>query len=324
MKNYYVVSNKNEYKIFKNEADARVIKPSLPNSVLKGFYSKKKAENWAKQRLNKKKSIFFVVVNGKEPGIYNSAEEMQKQVVGFENAIVKRADSIESANKILAQREKLIAQHLDPNHKKKETPEERLEKRINYLKSLNLKFKGDVICFIDCEANNEKVISLGATILNKSTMEHVATFYSTVKPKGFTKLDSYIEGLTKLTTDQILDSPDFSTVIENFETFLMQHQVTDIFSWSKSDKMFLKNSGKEGRSTVEKIVDIQPYISAITVDSICRKNWGLKDMLCMYGIVKEIEHNALSDANDLCTVFEKWFTTQPINLSAVSQNKSQA
>lgn len=317
MKNYYAVANESTYKIFTNQVDARVLSNTLKNSTLKGFYSKNKAEAWAKKRLKQKRKDLFVVINGFNPGVYSTLEEIKKQVIGFENAVVLRSDTIENANKLLSIRDEIIAKHLEKENKK-ETPEEKKERCSSYLKSLTLSYNGDIICFVDCEANNEKVISLGATILNKATMTRIASFYSTVKPKNFTKLDPYIKNLTHLTDEEILNSPEFANVVENFEVFLKQHNVTDIFSWSRSDKMFLKNSGKEGRDTVEKIIDIQPYISAITVDSVCKKNWGLKDMLYMYGIQKEIEHNALSDANDLCTVFEKWFTMQPIDLSVVS------
>ena len=101
MKNYYVVANKESYKIFKKELEARSYKNSLEDSVLKGFYSKNKAENWAKNRLGKSKGIFFIVINGRVPGIYNNVEDMKAQVTGFENAIVARAKTIEEANTVI-------------------------------------------------------------------------------------------------------------------------------------------------------------------------------------------------------------------------------
>lgn len=320
MKNYYVVANKDTYKIFKKELEARSFKNSLKDSVLKGFYSKNKAESWAKNRLGKSKGIFFVVVNGRVPGIYDNVEDMKAQVTGFENAIVARAKTIEEANIMLNNREEIIQGKMMAEESKKMTPEKKLERRKDYLKSLKLEFNGDKLCFIDCEANDEKVISLGAVIIDKQSKEKIASFYSTAKPENFKKLDKYIQRLTGLTNEEIENSKDYDEVIENFIIFLKENKVSDMFSWSKSDKHFLKNSGKKYRDVIDSIVDIQPYISAVTSDTICKKNWGLRDMLHMYGIKKEIEHNALSDANDLSAVFLKWFNHETFDLNNIKED----
>lgn len=307
MKNYYVIVGKDDCKVVK-ATENECIHALYPNSYLiRGFYSKKKADEYAARRKQKQKKDIFVVLVGKNPGIYYSIEEMREQVAGVEGAIVKKAFSEIDAQKILSKKETFITK----KQKVKMSPEEKLKEKRKYLKSLNLKINGEQICFVDCEANDGKVISLGAVILDTTKMEIVNSFYSVSCYNGFKHLTSYVQDLTKLTNEEVLSAPSFNDVFSNFMVFLKQNNVTDIFSWSNSDARFLKDTDKCTYDLAQKIVNIQPYVSAVTADYLCKSNWGLNSMLKLYGFNKDIEHNALSDANDLCNVFVSWKTKTP-------------
>ncbi len=303
MKEIYAVKSEDVSKTFLCYDEAVMFSKSLVNAKIKGFYSEEDAMKWLSRPI--KDEGIFVVLAGKNPGIYLSVAEMKAQVTGFEGAKVSRARTIQQAEKMFANRDKMIKEE-KRRKREKEDPELRLKRKTASLKRLRLKYNGDILCFIDCEANEGKAISIGAVIYDKARNEVVDSFYSLMCPDGFVKLDKHVENLTKLSTQQILDARSANEVNSDFLSFLSMHNVSDVFSWSNNDKSFLKKSAKGFSTAFSTIRDIQPYISAITVDKYYCKNWSLDNMLYAFGYDKKVEHNALSDANDFLNVYLGW------------------
>lgn len=307
MKEIYAVKSEDVSKTFLCYDEAVMFSKLLVNAKIKGFYSEKDAMKWLSRPI--KNEGIFVVFIGKNPGIYLSVSEMKAQVTGFEGAKVGRAKTIEEAEKMFANRDKMLKEEIRQK-KEKENPELKLKRKIANLKRLRLKYNGDILCFIDCEANQGKAISIGAVIYDKSKKQIVDSFYSLMRPDGFVKLDKHVEGLTKLSTQQILEAKSAKEVNNDFLSFLSMYNVSDIFSWSNNDKSFLKKSTKGFSTAFSTIKDIQPYISAITVDKYYCKNWSLENMLYIFGYDKKVEHNALSDAKDFLNVYLGWINNK--------------
>lgn len=303
MKELYAVKDESHKELFKSYEKAMELFNSLTNGKIKGFYTEEEANRW----LNKpvKTEGIFVVFAGKVPGIYFTVADMKAQVEGFEGAKVGRAATIEKAEKLFAKREEILKEDRKRVRAKKD-PELAKKQRIANLKRLKLKCKGNILCFIDCEAQDGKAISIGAVVYNQEKNEVVDTYYSVMKPEGFVKLDDYIKKLTGLTDGEILNAKAAREVNQDFVSFLSANEVSDIFSWSGNDKSFLNKNGKGFGKVFNTIKDLQPYVSAITVDAFCCSRWSLENMMYMFGMDKKVKHNALSDAMDLCEVYRRW------------------
>lgn len=303
MKEIYAVKSEDVSRTFICYEEAVSFSKSLANAKIKGFYTEEDALKWLSKPI--KDEGIFVVFVGKNPGIYCSVAEMKAQVTGFEGAKVGRARTIEQAEKMFANRDKMLREE-NRRKREKEDPELRVKRKVASLKRLRLKYNGDMLCFIDCEANEGKAISIGAVVYDKSKGQIVDSFYSLMCPNGFVKLDKHVENLTGLSTQQILEAKSAGEVNSDFLSFLSMYNVSDVFSWSNNDKSFLKKSAKGFSTSFNMIRDIQPYISAITVDKYYCKNWSLDNMLYAFGYDKKVEHNALSDANDFLNVYLGW------------------
>ena len=71
--------------------------------------------------------------------------------------------------------------------------------------------------------------------------------------------------LEKYSTEDILSSPDFMTIWNDFLSWLQNYSCIEICTWSKSDKKFLARTLKEYESQIPyklEFKDIQPIISA--------------------------------------------------------------
>lgn len=299
MKNYYVIKNEEQSVILEKYFEAEALLKTIHNGQMKGFYNKVDASKWANKPNAKK---IFVVLVGRQPGIYSSFSEMIVQVKNFDGAVVKASKSLEGAKKIFEKRQEILAKE-----KRVKLPKEEKEKfSKERLKNLHLNYNGDVLCFVDCEANKNKAISIGAVIYNKATKQLIDTYYSLLKPLSFYKLDYYVANLTGLTDQEILNARSADVVKQEFVSFLMDNNVTDIFSWGKNDKIYLSSDEQNNLKLFKSIINIQPFISAVTVNDCYNPNWSLKNMMYMFNIDSTITHNALFDAMDLCNVYQCW------------------
>jgi len=270
-----------------------------------------------------KKDFIYVVKIGRTPGIYYSEQNMLLQVIKFQGAMVGKFTNIERAKAYLAKPVKEVKEISEEERAinkalKKQRNIKHQERKKQYNIKLELKNAGNILCFLDCEADKDIAISLGAVIIDDLTNEVIDTFYSTIKPKNFKKVSYFIRKLTGLTDEVIMNSESFDEIYIKFESFLKEHNVTDIFSWGNSDYKFLKKSTEKDLGVLKNIKNIQTYISMITSDIIYNAAWSLQNIKSIFNIPSDVMHNAFSDAVDLCNVYIKW-KTKDINIEEIKR-----
>jgi inhibitor of KinA sporulation pathway (predicted exonuclease) len=195
--------------------------------------------------------------------------------------------------------------------KKKENKEAKkndyYQKIQSYLKN-GISTHGDILCFIDVEANDNKAISLGAICYNQKTKEVTNTFYSLMKFDSFMDKNYYETSIHKIPNEDILKAKSSDEVFELFIEFCKENNVSDMFSWGNRDKEFLRKSltDKSLMDKICKIRNIQTFVSAIAInykENMEKANISLQKAKNIYGIDGDVIHNALSDAFDLQKVF---------------------
>ena len=324
MKEYYVLkgTGKDNYFLFKKNEFDKIgeYKNKYPTYNLKGFYSKKKALEYANSETYERN--FYVVRLGRKPGIYTSKIEMAEQVMDFPNALVMNATTEEKAKQLMELdleeilKLKKVKKEKDKKKEKQDVvfSEKKISsKRKEIKKEIENKIKSsDYIAFIDCEANDHIAISIGLVIYSLKEEKIVDTYYSLVRPKNFIAMDKYVMEMTSITNDMILNAPKISLVMNQIEQFLNQYRINYIFSCGSSDKEFLQKYENEyskiGMTTM-KMHNIQNMISLYFTYGVEKKrNIGLKTLKEKFDLGNEkIKHNALDDALDLANVIHCWF-----------------
>ena len=311
---YYAVKIGRVPGIYEDKTEALAQTFRFPYSEMRIFEERDKAEEYLKND----KQLYFVVVRGRVPGVYYSKQDVSCQVKDFEGAIVRTFKDESKAKDFFKNVSSFSKEKLDKmtkssisSEKKKEMKESRkndyYEKIQKYLKD-GISTHGDVICFIDVEANDNKAISLGAICYNQKTKRIVNTFYSLMKYDSFVDKNYYETSIHNIPNEEILKAKSSDEVFTSFIDFCKENKVSDIFSWGNRDKEFLKKSLTD-KSLMEKICkirNVQTFISAIAIDykeSIERANISLQKAKTFYGIEGEVVHNALKDAFDLQKVF---------------------
>ena len=311
MKNFYTVVRGRHQGVFNNEEDAKTEVKDYFDGKYKGFYSKEEANIYLRYYNENDEPMLYVVKRGRNPGIYEDREEAGKQVVGFKGALIRKykVQNRELAEEFLASELRFEVKpeknNLSDAKVGKKMKKEIDEAKLKAKSIIPITFKNDYVCFMDCEANNGKVISIGALLIHIPTMKVVDKFYETCKPFGFVKMDAFCEKLTKISTDVINSSDDFLLVYQRFEVFLEKYNCCEIATWSNNDrKFFLKSmSGLSKLSNKLQFIDIQKRVCMFTMH---QKMVSLGDMKEYYSLGKDIKHHALLDAIDMFHVFKEY------------------
>ena len=167
-------------------------------------------------------------------------------------------------------------------------------KLLNWLKK---KIKNGYDSFVEIECLQELIDSIVSWYEIKYP-EREMEFYEGITHTDFEKMETFCESLTKLSTKDILSSPDFMTIWNDFLSWLQNYSCIEICTWSKSDKKFLARTLKEYESQIPyklEFKDIQPIISANVMG---KQTIGLGKVKEFYGYENIIQHNALEDAKD--------------------------
>ena len=110
-------------------------------------------------------------------------EDVLPQIKDYPFALVRKykLENINLAIKFLQSKDIHSTLSLEELQKRKEQKEkqEKINKltKVERLKKQDIKFKRQYICFLDCEANEERVISLGCVIIDKISKERHHTRY---------------------------------------------------------------------------------------------------------------------------------------------------
>ena len=175
-------------------------------------------------------------------------------------------------------------------------------------------YKGKNQAFLDAEylsarykkTSIEDVISVGVIITNPAH-EELDRFYSTVRLRPGHKLPPLITELTGLTDEDLEFAPTYEDVMTELIAMIRKHQVGKICVWGGDKNSFqrdyesrnlekpLKRSVAKFISTIE---NIQKEVSLDVTEGL-DANLSLADMKTICGLGGVVEHNALSDAEDM-------------------------
>ena len=311
MKNFYTVVRGWHQGVFRNEEDAKAEVKDYFDGKYKGFYSEEEANIYLRYYNENDEPMVYVVKVGRVPGIYADREEAGRQVVGFKGALIRKykMKNFELAEQFFHSELRFEVEaeknNLSDAKVGKKMKAEMDEAKLKAKSMIPITFKNENVCFLDCEANRGKVISIGAIIVNIPTMKIVEKFYETCKPFGFVKMDSFCEHITKLNTDALNNSDEFLSVYRRFEAFLRKHNCDEIATWSSNDRKFLNKSmiGVANLSNDLQFIDIQKRISMFAMKN---KAISLGDLKEHYGLGTGIKHHALLDAVDMFNIFKKY------------------
>ncbi len=175
-------------------------------------------------------------------------------------------------------------------------------------------YKGKNQAFLDAEylsarykkGSIEDVISVGVIITNPEHKE-LDRFYSTVQLRPGHKLPPLISELTGLTNEELEFAPTYEDVMTELISRIRKFQVGKICVWGGDKNSFqrdyesrilekpLKRSVAKFISTFE---NIQKEVS-LDITGGLDANLSLADMKTICGLGGHVEHNALSDAEDM-------------------------
>ncbi|MBQ6463975.1 MAG: hypothetical protein IJJ59_11695 [Pseudobutyrivibrio sp.] len=175
-------------------------------------------------------------------------------------------------------------------------------------------YKGKNQAFLDAEylsarykkSSIEDVISVGVIITNPAH-EELDRFYSTVRLRPGHKLPPLITELTGLTNEDLEFAPDYEDVMTELITMIRKYQVGKICVWGGDKNSFQRdfesrNLEKPLKRSVGKFIstfeNIQKEVSLDVTDGL-DANLSLADMKTICGLGGYVEHNALSDAEDM-------------------------
>lgn len=175
-------------------------------------------------------------------------------------------------------------------------------------------YKGKNQAFLDAEylsarykkGSIEDVISVGVIITNPAH-EELDRFYSTVRLRPGHKLPPLITELTGLTNDDLESAPDYEDVMTELIGMISKYQVGKICVWGGDKTSFQRdyesrNLEKPLKRSVGKFIstfeNIQKEVSLDVTDGL-DANLSLADMKTICGLGGVVEHNALSDAEDM-------------------------
>lgn len=151
-----------------------------------------------------------------------------------------------------------------------------------------------------------ELIQIGAVLLDEAH-KVVDSFMTYVLPE-YGRVDSYIEGLTGISNDDLKDAPVFEKAMDMFLSWIPKD--TTIVAWSENDeKQILKEAEAKGIVIPElnnyagNWTDCQKTF-AEKMDN--QRNYKLSEALVIADIESEIgEHDALIDAKNTALLFAK-------------------
>lgn len=326
MKNYYVLKNENESLIFEQKDYALVMEKLKQDSTyrLKGFYEKEKADEYSKIPVEK---VFFVFKSKTESVCFSNKNDLEYFIKDKIDFFILTAKNESRVTYLLKTNFETIKNEKQKKEIKKEQKERKAKKEYKQINKILLSIKEDFVAFIDCEASDNKAISIGLVIYDIKNNKVVDTFYSLLCPKYFEQINPFVEKLTHLTTNDILNAPKVPFVINELNVLLKRYNICKIFSWGEADKKFINSLANECNVKIvsEKMYNIQRTISLIAFHITGNKQLSLSNMKKLYGInVLETSHNALDDAIDLTNIFDCWWNNVDIDNNSEYDTKKCA
>ena len=106
-----------------------------------------------------------------------------------------------------------------------------MSQKKNVIKPQSFKY----FCVLDFEANcqqgkrldPQEIIEFPCLMVDANTFEVIDTFHEYVKPVGIPNITSFCTELTGITQDMVDSKEDFPTVLEKFQSWYTQNNLTE-------------------------------------------------------------------------------------------------
>ena len=152
----------------------------------------------------------------------------------------------------------------------------------------------------------EDVISVGMVITDPQLNE-LERFYSTVQLVKGHRLPPLIINLTGLTNEELMKAPSYEEVMGQIVGLMSKHHVDKVCVWGGDKTNFQrdfesrrldKGLSREISKFINSFENIQKDVSHRLTDGL-DQGLSLADMKAICGLGGHVEHNALSDAEDM-------------------------
>ena len=161
-----------------------------------------------------------------------------------------------------------------------------------------------------------ELIQIGAVMLNED-YEIIDQFMTYVKPQ-YGKLTSYIEKLTGITYDDLVDAPTTQEGIEQFTNWIPDDAI--MVQWSESDKYQFAHEiiGKKIKCSSLKKLDYKWIDCQVQFTKLmdAERIFSLQEALNISDIDYDLNlHDGLVDASNTALLFKKMNTEKPFRFN---------
>lgn len=159
--------------------------------------------------------------------------------------------------------------------------------------------------FVDIEAaiirGKQQIIEIGAVkLLPNGTKE---TFTHLIKPYKFKKLNQYIQQLTGITTEELLEAPSFMEVITKFHRWCGAEPI--FVTFGEFDRKVLEEEFSRHHLDCEFLYPMIDFQQKYMIEFQKKNQPSLASLLTEFNIPIETQHRALADAMSLLNIFDK-------------------
>ncbi len=242
---------------------------------------------------------YYAVANGRCTGIYTDPQEYLQQIHQYKNACAKSFSRLEDAERFMAA------------HK-------RFPSSFSHIKKA-LSLGEGPYCYVDfeytcrnerpkeCKNHGVELLSVGAVIRNASD-QTVGQYYSLIRPLNNRTLSDYCKALTGLRQEEIDAARDSIAVLREFFAYCQSLGVTDYLNFGCMDRAALtfdledKPADDILREQITRLKDVQECLDRQLLPPSLPMHLSLSDLKIIFGLPKDVAHNALADALDLADI----------------------
>lgn len=157
-----------------------------------------------------------------------------------------------------------------------------------------------------------EIIQIGALKLDEN-FNTIESFNKLVKPKLYTTLHPYVQSLTNITTEMLVNAPSFKDVYKDFSHFIGGDKNV-LCVWGVTDiKELIRNVEFHDLNTSiipKQYINIQQYASKYLKYSK-GSSIGLKNAVELFNIPINLDfHDAFNDAYYTCEIFKNIYTPE--------------
>ena len=266
---------------------------------------------------------YYAVANGRCTGIYTDPQEYRQQIHQYKNACSKSFARLEDAERFLAARM-------------------RFPSTFDHLKKA-LSLGDGPYCYVDfeytcrndrpkeCKNHGVELLSVGA-VIRSAEDQTIGQYYSLIRPANNRILSEYCKELTGLCQVEIDSARDSITVLHEFFTYCQSLHVTDYMNFGCMDRAALsfdlEDKPADGtlRDQITWLKDVQECLDRQLLPPTLPMHLSLSDLKAIFGLPREVSHNALADALDLAdilSVYGQGGWDEPVLRSVIAKRRKK-